>query len=81
MLHVHKERTGDELAVGRAAPVDRKYGDQKLISDALSPNRMTKILGDARRLHKEEYDNYGPTKLNEIINSKCRAVKKKTKEE
>ena len=44
---------------------------------ALSPNRMTIVLTDARRMFKEDYTALEKKDLNEIINSKCRSVKQK----
>jgi len=65
-----------ELAEGRVCGSKRKYKTEEIQTKPLSPTRLKLILSQARKKYKLDYDKLN---TNEIINSKCRQIKMKCK--
>ncbi|XP_057300481.1 uncharacterized protein LOC130632739 [Hydractinia symbiolongicarpus] len=67
--------TEEELAVGRIQGGVRNYQTGALNTSSLSPNRMSVIVRQAKKRYSDEFMEM--KNLNEIVNSKCRQVKRK----
>eukprot|EP00111_Clytia_hemisphaerica_P018101 TCONS_00053569-protein len=75
-----KSYTSEELASRRVNASRRTYQKAEINSSALSPNRLKVIMNSAKALYKDEFEKlHEKGELNEIVNSKCRAVKCKLK--
>ena len=72
-----KVYTESELLRGRFSAYKRKYKDREVNSSALSPGRMKVLLTEARNTYTNDYRLLARKGINEVINSKCRAVKHK----
>ena len=64
-----------ELANGRIGGGKRNYMGSVQDKDALSPNRLNRIICAAKRKFKEDFESMG--NLNEVVNAKCRQVRYK----
>ena len=65
-----------ELAEGRVGGSKRKYKAEEIQTKPLSPTRLKLILSQAKKKYKLDYEKLN---INEIINSKCRQIKMKSK--
>lgn len=64
-----------ELAHGSVEGGKRTYDGEVIKKTALSPNRLKTILSLARKNFKDDFETI--TNMNELVNSKCRQIKRR----
>ena len=70
--------TKEELLTKRVKKEKRVYNEETLDHDSFSPNRLVRILNQAKNRYRT---GFGEIKnINEAVNGKCRQVKLKEKE-